>query len=128
MCGYQGWFGAPVMGVRIMAGGTGQRGSGPLADGNAKVDMWPDVSELSPGERFQTGFKLADGRAAEVFSSFQKPTVLRHFQWMQDYGIDGVFVQRFATGLSSSIDGWNMTTQCWPIAAKAPICTVGLML
>ncbi|HEY4414126.1 MAG TPA: glycoside hydrolase family 71/99-like protein [Verrucomicrobiae bacterium] len=99
MCGYQGWFGAP-------GDGSGERGwrhwtkhFGPLADGNAKVDLWPDVSELSSAERFATGFKLADGRTAEVFSSFQTPTVLRHFQWMQDYGIDGVFVQRFTAGL-----------------------------
>jgi hypothetical protein len=75
---------------------------GPMADGNAKVDLWPDVSELSPSERFQTGFKLANGLPAEVFSSYEKPTVLRHFQWMQQYGIDGVFVQRFAAGLKNA--------------------------
>jgi len=98
MCGYQGWFN--------VEGDGAERGwvhwikhRGPLADGNAKVDFWPDVSELGPDERFATGFKHADGRVAEVFSSFKKPTVLRHFQWMRDYGIDGAFVQRFVSGL-----------------------------
>ena len=116
LCGYQGWFGVP---------GDGGSGNGwhhwtknwaePLADGNAKIDLWPDVSELSPAERFQTGFKLSDGRPAEVFSSRVKPTVLRHFRWMQEYGIDGVFVQRFAVGLADaeSLDRNNtVLTNC----------------
>jgi hypothetical protein len=99
MCGYQGWFGAPGDGSSDHGWRHWTKSHGPLADGNAKVDLWPDMSELLPGERFQTGFQMADGHPAEVFSSFQKPTVLRHFQWMQNYGIDGVFVQRFAHGL-----------------------------
>jgi hypothetical protein len=99
MCGYQGWFGAPGDGSLDRGWRHWTKSRGPLADGNAKVDLWPDVSELSLAERFQTGFKLPDGRPAEVFSSFQKPTVLTHFKWMQEYGIDGVFVQRFANGL-----------------------------
>ena len=100
MCGYQGWFGAPGDGSSAQSWlhWTKQRGL-TMQDGNAKVDLWPDVSELSPGERFKTGFNMADGQPAEVFSSYEKPTVLRHFRWMQDYGIDGVFVQRFAVEL-----------------------------
>jgi len=101
MCGYQGWFGTPGDGSLEPGWRHWTKARGPLADGNAKVDLWPDVSELPPAERFPTGFKLADGRPAEVFSSFQRPTVLRHFQWLQEYGIDGVFVQRFANGLRS---------------------------
>jgi hypothetical protein len=58
------------------------------------------VSELEADERFATPFKHADGRTAEVFSSFCAKTVLRHFKWMQAYGIDGVFVQRFVTEVS----------------------------
>jgi len=99
MCGYQGWFGAPGDGRSETNWRHWTKISGAFADGNAKVDLWPDVSELDSTQRFVTGFKLADGRPAEVFSSFQKPTVLKHFQWMQDYGLDGVFVQRFANGL-----------------------------
>jgi hypothetical protein len=100
MCGYQGWFGAagdgstPEIGWRHW---TQQPGA--PTDGTVTVDLWPDVSELGPDERFATKLNLSDDRRAEVFSSFVKPTVLRHFQWMRDYGIDGVFIQRFISGL-----------------------------
>jgi hypothetical protein len=57
------------------------------------------MSELGPDERFLTGFHHADGRPAEVFSSFNRQTVIRHFEWMREYGIDGAFVQRFAHGV-----------------------------
>jgi len=100
MCGYQGWFGAPGDGSLNSNWRHWTRHEGPLADGNAKIDLWPDVSELSPSERFTTDFRLANGHPAEVFSSYEKQTVLRHFQWMHDYGIDGVFVQRFAVRLN----------------------------
>ena len=98
MCGYQGWFNAEGDGAeRGWVHWT--KGRGPLEPGKAKVDLWPDVTELADDERFPTGFHLADGTVAEVFSSFKKATVLRHFAWMRDYGIDGVFVQRFITDL-----------------------------
>ncbi|HEX4265142.1 MAG TPA: glycoside hydrolase family 71/99-like protein [Verrucomicrobiae bacterium] len=99
MCGYQGWFGAPGDGRTEKNWRHWTKIPGALEDGNAKVDLWPDVSELDPSQRFATGFKRADGSPAAVFSSFGRTTVLKHFEWMQDYGIDGVFVQRFATGL-----------------------------
>jgi hypothetical protein len=102
MCGYQGWFGAPGDGSLKSGWRHWTKQAGAFADDNAKVDLWPDVSELTPAERFATDFKLADGRPAEVFSAYVKPTVLRHFQWMQDYGIDGVFVQRFANSVRTA--------------------------
>lgn len=100
MCGYQGWFNCEGDGAeRGWFHWTKDRGR--LEPGNAKIDLWPDVSELGPDERFPTGFKHADGRVAEVFSSFKEATVLRHFQWLHDYGIDGVFLQRFAVDVQS---------------------------
>ena len=72
-----------------------------MGPGNVTVDLWPDLTEFTEEERFATEFQLADGSPAEVFSSANRATVLRHFQWMQDYGLDGVFLQRFANGLKS---------------------------
>jgi hypothetical protein len=107
LCGYQGWFAADGDGLgRGFYHWSGGRGFEP---GACKIDLWPDVSELDPDERYATAFKHADGRAAEVFSAFNRKTVVRHFQWMRDYGIDGVFVQRFITETLSPVGlrQWN---------------------
>src|SRR6266513_2709667 len=94
MCGYQGWHAAEGDGLgRGWYHWTGKSGFKP---GSTNVDLWPDVSELDADERYATAFKLANGKPAEVYSAFNAKTVLRHFQWMRAYGIDGVFVQRFA--------------------------------
>ena len=98
MCGYQGWFTAEGDGSgRGWFHWANEHG---FAPGNCKVDLWPDVSELDLDERYATPFVHADGSRAEVFSSFNRKTVLRHFRWMQEYGIDGVFVQRFAVEIA----------------------------
>jgi hypothetical protein len=94
MCGYQGWFTCPQDGSELGWGGWGKNGK--FDAQNCAVDLWPDMSEYDKDERFSTPFKNADGSAASVFSSMNKKTVLRHFKWMSDYGIDGVFVQRLA--------------------------------
>jgi hypothetical protein len=56
------------------------------------------MSEYDPDEQNATGFSYPDGSPAHVFSSYNEKTVLRHFSWMAEYGIDGIFLQRFATG------------------------------
>ena len=99
MCGYQGWFNTPDDGMGLGWVHWGKGRKEPMAPGNVTVDLWPDLSELDADERFATGFKNADGSTAEVFSSANRKTVLRHFEWMREYGIDGAFVQRFANGL-----------------------------
>ncbi len=96
LCGYQGWFNTPADGA---GRGWVHWGRGAMRPGTATVDLWPDLSDLTPDERFATGFQLPGGRPAEVFSSYVPATVMRHFRWMRDYGIDGVLLQRFASGV-----------------------------
>ena len=99
MAGYQGWFLAEGDGLGMgFVHWGGVDGDPP----RATVDMWPDVSELDPDERFPTNFRHADGSRAEVFSSIHPKTVDRHFAWMKEYGIDGVFVQRFTAHIDPS--------------------------
>src|SRR5439155_34099 len=39
-------------------------------------------------------------RPAEVYSAYNPRTVDRHFRWMEEHGLAGVFLQRFAVGLA----------------------------
>lgn len=101
MAGYQGWFNTPTDGAKLGWTHWARTGSKPFAPGNVTVDLWPDMTEYGADERYASGFQHADGKAAEVFSSYHRATVVRHFQWMREYGIDGAFVQRFANGLKA---------------------------
>ena len=95
MAGYQGWFTAEgdAAGLGWIHWGTG-RDFGP---GQCTVDLWPDVSEYE--QTYPTDFRHADGSVARVFSSADPSTVDTHFRWMREYGIDGVFLQRFGSDL-----------------------------
>ena len=93
--GYQGWFRCEGDGSNN--GWHHYAAGGKFEPGHSGIEMWPDVSELSAEEKFATPFRHADGSVAHVFSSVKEQTVRRHFEWMRDYGIDGAFLQRFAT-------------------------------
>ncbi len=99
MCGYQGWFNAKGDGANLGWTHWSRNRSEPFAPGNVTVDLWPDVSEYNPDDLFETGFEFSNGERAKVFSSYSASTVNLHFKWMQEYGIDGAFVQRFANGV-----------------------------
>lgn len=94
LCGYQGWFTAPHDGAG--RGWSHYPRQGRFEPGHCSIDLWPDVTELGEDEKFATAFRNPDGSVAKVFSSHHRNTVVRHFRWMQEYGIDGAFVQRFA--------------------------------
>lgn len=103
MAGYQGWFNTPDDGAGLGWTHWARSGSKPFGPGNVTVDLWPDMSEYSASERYVTAFKHPNGQPAVVFSSHNRLTVLRHFKWMREYGIDGAFVQRFANGLKGKL-------------------------
>ncbi|HTQ39856.1 MAG TPA: glycoside hydrolase family 71/99-like protein [Pirellulales bacterium] len=126
MAGYQGWF--TCAGDSAELGWHHYQSHGEFRPGRCNIDFWPDVSELDADEKFATPFPHADGSVAYVFSSDQAKTILRHFQWMQQYGLDGVFVQRFVvetipplnlrhcnTVLNSCREGANRYGRCYAV-------------
>jgi hypothetical protein len=52
---------------------------------------------MSPNiqKRTKQVFATRMARPARVFSSLDKSTTDLHFQWMKEYGVDGVFMQLF---------------------------------
>lgn len=102
LMGYQGWFacagdGSP-MNKWVHWFDTGQA---PVA-ANLTVDFWPDISELDADELYATSLTMPDSSPAKVYSPWNQKTVLRHFKWMKDYDVDGVFLQRFTSELSTT--------------------------
>lgn len=98
-CGYQGWFRCPGDGVNVGWIHWSRR-TDAIAPDLVTFDLWPDMTEYSPKEHYiAPGFTYPDGSQATLFSSATPETVLKHFEWMRDYGIDGVFLQHFAVDL-----------------------------
>ncbi len=98
MAGYQGWFNCEGDGAD--RGWTHYSKRGRFEDGRCTIDFWPALDEYQV--KYKTPFKFADGSSAYVFSSYDESTVDLHFKWMKEYGIDGVFMQRFFSVLTSS--------------------------
>jgi hypothetical protein len=109
MCGYQGWFRCP--GDEANLGWIHwSRDPRRISPDLLTFEMWPNMSEYTPAERYSVpGFTYPGGQQAELFSSDNARTVLRHFEWMRDYGIDGAWLQHFLVDLPGG-----------PIAARYP--------
>jgi hypothetical protein len=90
--GSQGWFDCPLTGtgnwIHWSRGGT-------PAEGNMTVDAYPDLREFKAADLCPAGdFKIGT-KQAYLFTSKTPAIVDAHFRWMQEYGLDGVYVQRF---------------------------------
>ena len=97
MAGYQGWFAA--QGDASERGWHHYQKRGKFEPGFASIDFWPDVKDYPV--TYKTAFQYANGESAEVYSPYDESSVDLHFQWMKDYGIDGVFMQRFLSEIKS---------------------------
>ena len=95
MAGYQGWFNTPEDGAGL--GWKHFEKEKEFKPGKCTIDLWPDVSEYE--KTYETAFKLPDETPAKVFSSYDASTTDLHIKWMKQYGIDGVFMQRFVVSI-----------------------------
>jgi hypothetical protein len=99
LCGYQGWFRCP--------GDPAERGwvhwctdASQIRADNVSIEMWPDLNDFPSELKYPAaGFTQANGTPAYLFSSADSGTVDQHFEWMRKYGIDGVLVQQFVSGV-----------------------------
>ena len=110
MAGYQGWHGTPGDGCpHNPAEGWPHYASvaqhpfvfGPGVLRN-NIDLWPDVTEYEKTYA-ANGFTSPDGSTPRLYSSYDASTVNLHFKWMKDYGIDGVFMQRFVSQITDNV-------------------------
>lgn len=99
LCGYQGWFRCPGDAARE-GWRHWSRDAARISPETLTFEMWPEMSEYGRAEQYPVpGFTHADGSPAQLFSSVNSQTIERHFGWMQEHGIDGVFLQHFVVDL-----------------------------
>lgn len=99
LVGYQGWFTCPGDGEPLQPGhhGFSRWFSKSIQEGgNPTVDYWPETSEYTPAELYEAPglTKGSSNEPTRVFSSRNRATVVRHFRWMAEAAVDGVFLQR----------------------------------
>ena len=97
MMGYQGWFACP--GDGSLPNRWWHWFGDPPNQSKLTIDMWPDMTELDSTELFPTGMTYLDRTQACLYSAHIGSVVDRHFSWMEEYGLDGVMLQRFVSDL-----------------------------
>ncbi|MBN1480792.1 T9SS type A sorting domain-containing protein [candidate division KSB1 bacterium] len=102
MMGYQGWFlcegdnSAPNRWVHWF-----NSSSDPSAS-QIGIDFWPAMDEYK--DTYNTDMTYLDGSTAQLYSAYDSSTINLHFKWMKEYGIHGVYLQRFLGPVASRGD------------------------
>jgi len=101
ICGYQGWFSAPVKDAVMPNWTHWSRGIKPGPDKGMTIELYPDIREYSEEELALTDYKnFPNGSPAMLYDSSIQKTIDTHFKWMYEYGIDGVALQRFGVSVN----------------------------
>src|ERR1700735_4340104 len=90
--GYQGWFNCPGDGTTV-GWWHWFTGSDPT------VDFLPNAADYPVAQQCATTMLDAGGNPVNLFSDANPTTVETQFAWMQQYGLDGVALQRFSVDL-----------------------------
>jgi hypothetical protein len=109
--GYQGWFNCPN-GWSHWARGV------PTAE-SLVIDLYPDLREFDAADLCPVPGMTIGDKPAYLFSAHNPRVVLRHFQWMREYGLDGVLVQRFLTDVPRNRAGGDVVLRNVMAAAEA---------
>jgi hypothetical protein len=96
MVGYQGWFTCSEEGIAQKHW---------YEQGHVVAEMLPDVSDYPDQDTLCTlpGHFDKNGKPIKVFSSQTPGVVNTHFKWMQEYDIDGAFLQQFLVALNDPV-------------------------
>ncbi|KAL6796173.1 hypothetical protein GGI42DRAFT_96264 [Trichoderma sp. SZMC 28013] len=96
--GYQGWFRKPASGVNNHWSPNG----GTPGPGNVEFEFVPDVSQYPANCLFASTLTAPNGQPVQLYDNTCEGVVDLHFKWMQQYGIDGIIVQRFLSHLTDA--------------------------
>ena len=111
IAGYQGWFSTVCDdGLSVWKNWDKDVKSRNLNQDEISFNMWPYMNDFDADELCDTGLVYQNIHGtnnatskAGLFSTFSSKTVQRHVQWMHQYGIDGVFVQRVVSKKMSPV-------------------------
>jgi hypothetical protein len=111
--GYQGWF-------DCNSSGTGAFGHwGNPSTPKMSVEMYPELGEIAPQDLCPAGKLTIAGKQAYLYSAKSAKVVDAHFRWMEEYGLDGVLVQRFLTDVPGRVRGGDVVLKNIMAAALA---------
>jgi len=100
LIGYQGWFNTPSDGADVgWRHWSHSTSHGPTSN-DAVFDLWPAMEEYVEKEDDPT-LVYQHNNPVQFFSSYRKSTTQVHFRWLQQYSLDGVFLQRFLNEVES---------------------------
>ena len=109
LCGYQGWFRAAGDGGSEWDHWNRDWNSPPAPNtpGALTFDLWPETREYDH-QYAVPGFTRPDGSPAFLYSAADPAAMDKHFDWLRDYGLDGVVLQRFVTQLPpDNVQAWK---------------------